>query len=93
MADFLMVLGLVIAALLFILIMCGFRRNNQVYKFRMELVEWVHLGTLSDIDKDADWRWRFEALNTVSYWRMAFSFKPLKAENFYEDTTFLEVTP
>ena len=64
-------------------------RNNQVYLYRMGLIDRIHTANLRDIDSDVyqdAWRWRqYEA---VSYESMLWKFwKPLSS--FYDEEALI----
>ena len=65
-------------------IACGLTlyRNHKVSKLRQEII--------GKIFEFMDWEWRVVKYHEVSYNDMVFSVKPIKAESFYKDTSFLE---
>lgn len=73
-----------IVALTCVLVSCGYIgvRNELTLRF---------LASLSDkVFSFDDWEWRCDELTKVSYWKVLFSFKPLKVSSFWEDTSFVE---
>jgi hypothetical protein len=66
-----------------------FYRNNRVFSFRLALLEKISLAANIDIKNGLEWVWRYKMFDSVTYNTMVFSFKPLKPENFYHDTAFL----
>jgi hypothetical protein len=69
-----------------------FARNESVYRFREKLIDRVSECSQKDISSGKDWAWRFKQLDTVTYDQMLWGFwKPLRAKEFYQDTSFLEV--
>lgn len=66
------------------------RRIQQVTQLRAQLYKITAMRIKEDIQHQRPWRWRFELLSKSSTLRMIFSFKPIKTENFYKDTTFLK---
>lgn len=82
---FVSVLSVVLLAALYVS-----RRNWQVLEFRIGLIRQVSNAAQDDINAgDFDWRWRYDAIEAVSYERMLLSFKRLTAENYYADRSFL----
>ena len=65
-------------------------RNNPTYRFRMDLINKVSAITQIDIVNDKQWKWRYEAFDSVSYWKIVYSFKKFKVENFYPNTAFID---
>lgn len=70
-----------------------FVRNNQVYRFRMDLVDLVYQRNLEDIDAGC---WdasvlhaRWAEFRRVSYNQMIFSLKRLEPESFWDNVWFL----
>lgn len=64
-------------------------RNNQVAKYRQELIRVASLRCYEDICAHRPWRWRFDEYEKVSYNKMMVEFwKPL--DSFYENKDFLK---
>lgn len=69
-------------------------RNEMVYRFRLFLLSQIR----NDYFADADLRifyseWRWDVFNSVTYENMLIKFwKPLRPEEWYNDTSFLEPT-
>lgn len=58
-------------------------RNSQVFKLRNEIIDKVF--------SYSDWPWRRDVYKSVSYNEMMLDFwKPIKAESFYKDLSFLK---
>jgi hypothetical protein len=51
----------------------------------------IHTSTnKADFDRDyRDWEWRLREMSKVSYNYMVYSFRSIKPESFYKDTSFL----
>lgn len=67
-------------------------RNQMVLNYRLDLLRQVSRAAKADINSHAydNWRWRYDAINTVSYDSMVYQFwRPLKS--FYKDRSFLEL--
>ena len=68
-------------------------RVHPVAKFRNNLIDQISDAAHQDIKNGLhNWMWRYNYFETVSFDRCVYSFKPLKAENFYSDTSFLKPT-
>lgn len=67
-------------------------RNEAVYRFRMSLLRSIRVASQVDIAAGRfDWQWRYAAFEDASYAAMMHQFwKPLRAEEWYADTSFLE---
>ena len=66
-------------------------RNEQVYRFLKFTAEVVYVRSQEDIKKGLPYQWRWDQLKKVDYKTMLYKFyKPLKPENFWEDTSFLK---
>lgn len=66
------------------------RRNQRVLAFRLDLLRQAGEAAQADIDAgNFNWRWRYDALNDVSYERQLWSLRPLRPENYYDDLAFL----
>lgn len=62
--------------------------NGRVYEHKMQLLDQVSRAAQKDIEEGKPWRWRYDALESVSYHKMVFMFwKPL--DSFYKDRAFL----
>jgi hypothetical protein len=66
-------------------------RNHKVGRLRSDLL--ARVGTAADEDIHAtpmrEFIWRYDTLRSVTYGDMVMSLKPIKAEAFYPDTSFL----
>ena len=69
-----------------------FIRTNMVAKFRLNILDITYECAKHDAENGLDWQWRYKAFESVSFDRMVWSFKRLTPENYYQDTTFLEMT-
>lgn len=66
-------------------------RNEQVSRFRRELLDTIYLKGMEDIEKNKDPMWRYDYYNETDYNEMLYKFwVPLTIENFYEETYFIE---
>lgn len=66
-------------------------RNSQVYKFRVELIDIFADQAKKSLKPEIDYRWRSQMYHTVTYNQMVAHFwKPLKADKWWPDTSFLE---
>lgn len=64
-------------------------RNNRVFKYRITILDRVSVAAKSDLKKDRDYTWRYDAFIVVNYEKMVFKFwKPL--DSFYKDFSFLD---
>ena len=64
------------------------KRNNDVYRFRIALLERIKIAAGNDTE---DWRWRYKAFDESSYQEQMHKFwRPLKVENFYANDDFLK---
>lgn len=82
---------LVAAAVLMAGCLYMMRRNNEVLRFRQELIEKVSHAAQDDITAgDFNWQWRYEMFDSVPYNRMMLSVRRLRPESYYRDMTFLE---
>ena len=67
------------------------RHNQRVYRVRMALIDQVSHASDVDIWHGRAWRWRYEAMEAVSYMDMIRH--PLRDPlSLYPDTKFAEVT-
>lgn len=67
-------------------------RNNQVYRFRISLLD--TMWQYSSEEDYATYKWRHEVFASVSYKQMCNQFwKPLTPEAFYSNTSFLYPLP
>lgn len=83
---FLVVKELVVAYYLFIL-----SRIESVSQFRSDLLKQVSKAVTADINSGRSWEWRYDKLSSVKYERILHTFwRPLKAEAWYEDCSFLK---
>lgn len=88
-AEILIYVGMTVCAWGMIWCLITFRRNNQVSKYRNELIQRVGALAQDDINNGRGWEWRWRAYETVSYDEMLRKFwKPL--DSFYEDKAFME---
>ena len=85
-----MVFLLIIALVLFVASIYVMFRNERVYKFRMLLLNAVSNAATRDLNEGRDWEWRFEEYRKVSYAKHVYSFKSLRASNFYSDLAFVD---
>lgn len=80
-------IGVILLLLQALNIYIFFVRNNMVYRFRREILsridkrnrEVIHKAVLNmkEFD-DSVWRWRYDALESVPYWKMQLTvWKPL----------------
>lgn len=82
------ILGISVTAILYFLVFMY--RNHFVYRLRRDMLQMVSLAAKEDIDDDHSFEWRYDALMSVGYDEMVNKFwKPIKAEAFYEDLSFL----
>lgn len=59
-------------------------RNNQVYKYRMKILDLVFAQAMRDVREGRDPIWRYDAMRAVSYDRMIWQFwKPL--DSFWDE--------
>lgn len=86
----LLILISIIAGLVFVLAGYMLYRNEKVYKFRLDLIERLHDAAEVDIQNGRPWEWRSQTFETVSYKQMLYSRKPLTAEAWYVNTSFLQ---
>ena len=56
-------------------------RNDKVYELRVEM--------LHQIFEFYDINWRLDKMHEITYGQMVRSFKPLKPEYYYKDSSFL----
>ena len=81
----------ILAALGEVFCLFMFWRNNQVYKFRIWMIDEISKQVNKDILASRDWLWRRGYRDQVSYNAMFWQFwKPLKPEAWYTDTSFLK---
>jgi len=75
----------VIALILTLLVGAYFwDRNNRTYKEVTRVIDLVSSKTKEDITNNRPWKWRYEALDSISYTRIFLTFwKPV--ESFYKD--------
>ena len=74
------------------IIFCVFmlRRNEQIFRFQMEMLDQVSTATRNDIRKGLSWEWRYEAMSAVDSSDMMRQFwRPL--DDFYPDKKFLTI--
>ena len=65
------------------------RRNNQIYRYRTDLLARVSVAARRDARAGRPWEWRFEALDAVPYSNMLWHFwRPPDA--FFPCKDFLE---
>lgn len=57
-------------------------RNDQVYRERMRVLDAISAWASIDIDQDREWQWRYDQYESISYWSMVLSVRPV--ESFYE---------
>lgn len=68
-------------------------RNAAVSSFQERLLEQVNHLAQQDVERGREWRWRYDEFRRVPYERKLWRFwVPLKPENFYADTAFLQET-
>jgi len=59
-------------------------RNNQVYKYRMKILDLVFAQAMRDVREGRDPIWRYDAMRDVSYESMLYQFwKPL--DSFWDE--------
>ena len=56
----------------------------------LALTDKVIAAAERDIMSGRDYQWRWRALESVSYWKVLFSFKKLKVENYWPHSGWLE---
>lgn len=79
-------LGICIAVLI---MCCLFIRNNQVYEYRMGVIDAFSDAADYDIRHNHNWKWRQAEFDSVSYSSMVYQpWKPLKS--FYKDKSFMD---
>lgn len=67
-----------------------FIRLELTHDFLLGLMGQVSDRSRENIEKGEEWEWRYKKLNEVSFERVLFSFKPLKAESYWDDLSFLK---
>lgn len=51
------------------------RRVNQVYAERIRVLDKISQLGSQDIKNGDDWRWRYDAYESVGFWEMSFKFR------------------
>lgn len=73
-------MSLFFALLILNLIVCiGFiHRNNEVFRYRREMIQYMHDLNMNDIENLRPFTWRYKLFNDVSYEEMLWKFwKPI----------------
>lgn len=52
-------------------------RNNDVYRERERVLDAISTWAEVDISQGREWRWRYDEFESVSYWSMLFSVRPV----------------
>jgi hypothetical protein len=67
------------------------RRTTKVYEFRRGVIDTVYELSGGDVHKNKEWRWRWDAFETVDFGEMVNKFwRPLTPEEWWKDTSFLK---
>lgn len=88
--DVLLYVLLALCGLALVLALFVLARNNRVCEFRLLVLKHLGDGTTADLRDGKDWKWRFDAFDSVSYEKTLFSVKRLRASNFWSDLSFVD---
>lgn len=79
----------VLCAGIFLMCPIALYRVNQVYKYRMWLIDQVYLQTRADLEHRREWLWRYDTYEAVGFDKMVLKFwHPLP--DFYPDKRFIQ---
>lgn len=90
MDDFFVIVMLVLFPSLWFFVFYYMNRNHKVGRFRLSIINSIHVACQSDLAAHRPWMWRYEIFRQgPTYDQMLWSLRPLVASEWYDDLNFI----